>query len=107
MQRAAEFSLEMAQRTVDELRLLTGVFRQRLAGGEPVGDLVPRAFAAVSEAVIRAGGTALGQEQLLAGAALADGAVVDMKDGEGKGLAVLLPAYLHALAGREIGRAHV
>lgn len=102
MQRAAEFSLEMAQRTGDELRLLTGVFRQRLAGGEPLHDLVPRAFAAVSEAVIRAGGTALGQEQLLAGAALADGAVVDMKDGEGKGLAAVLPAYLHALGGQGV-----
>lgn len=102
MQRAGEFSLEMAQRTDDELRLLTGVFRQRLAGGEPLRDLVPRAFAAVSEAVIRAGGTALGQEQLLAGTALAEGAVVDMKDGEGKSLAAVLPAYLHALAGQGV-----
>ncbi len=102
MQRAGEFSLEMAQRTDDELRLLTGVFRQRLAGGEPLHDLVPRAFATVSEAVIRAGGTALGKEHLLAGAALAEGAIVDMKDGEGKSLTVILPAYLHALTGEGV-----
>ena len=102
VQRAGEFSLEMAQRTDDELRLLTGVFRQRLAGGEPLHDLVPRAFATVSEAVIRAGGTALGKEHLLAGAALAEGAIVDMKDGEGKSLTAVLPAYLHALAGQGV-----
>lgn len=102
MQRAGEFSLEMAQRTDDELRLLTGVFRQRIAGGEPVRDLVPRAFAAVSEATIRAGGAAFSREQLLAGAALAEGMVVDMKDGEGKSLTAVLPAYLHALAGQGV-----
>jgi preprotein translocase subunit SecA len=102
VQRAGEFSLEMAQRTGDELRLLTGVFRQRIACGEPVRDLVPRAFAAVSEATIRAGGAALRREQLLAGAALTEGRVVDMKDGEGKSLTAVLPAYLHALAGQGV-----
>jgi preprotein translocase subunit SecA len=92
----------MAQRSAEELRLLTGVFRQRLAGGEPVHDLVPRAFAAVSEATIRAGGAAFSREQLLAGAALADGVIVDMKDGEGKSLTIVLPAYLHALGGQGV-----
>ncbi len=95
-----EFSLEMAQRTDEELRLLTGALRQRLAGGELLRDLLPEAFAALSEAAIRAGGAAFSKEQLLAGAALAEGVIVDMKDGEGKGLTAILPSYLHALAGQ-------
>jgi preprotein translocase subunit SecA len=85
-----------------ELANLTGTLRQRLAGGESFDDVLPEAFAAVSEAGRRTVATPDSEEQLIAGAALASGAVVDMKDGEGKSLAATLTAYLHALSGRGV-----
>jgi preprotein translocase subunit SecA len=99
--RARQSRPGLAECTDAQLAGLTGAFRQRLTGGESLDDVLPEAFADVSEAARRVA-AACSEEQLIAGAALVSGAVVDMKDGEGKGLAAMLPAYLHALSGRGV-----
>ena len=82
-----------------ELRELTGAFRQRLAGGETLDDLLPEAFAAVREAAGRTIGKRHFDVQLMAGAALHWGMAAEVKDGEGKTIAATLTAYLNALTG--------
>ena len=66
---------------------------------EPLLDLLPQAFALVVESIRRTTGLTLHREQLLGGIALFSGGIAEMQTGEGKTLAALLPAYLHALSG--------
>ena len=87
-----------------ELRAMTDTFRQRLAEGESLDDLLPEAFAVVREAARRTLGQFHYKVQLMGGAALHLGNIAEMKTGEGKTLVSTLPVYLNAL---EIGRAHV
>jgi preprotein translocase subunit SecA len=82
-----------------ELRALTPEFRQRLADGETLDDLLPEAFAAVREAAKRTLGQRHFDVQLMGGGALYMGNIAEMKTGEGKTLTGVLPAYLNALAG--------
>src|SRR4051794_17181244 len=82
-----------------ELRALTDTFRDRLAGGETLDDLLPEAFAVVREAARRTLGQFHYKVQLMGGVALHLGNVAEMKTGEGKTLVSTLPAYLNALAG--------
>jgi preprotein translocase subunit SecA len=100
--RAAEFGRYMSRRTDAEFRGMTPVFRQRLAAGQPPADLAAEAFAAVREAVGRAGGPWLTDPQLAAGAALTGGMVAEIADDEGNRLVSVLPAYFHALAGKGV-----
>lgn len=90
---------EMAARSDAELRVLTDSYRLRLAGGQSMFALMPEAFAAVREAAKRAIGQRHRDQQVLAGAALHMGTVVELRAGEGKTLAITLPAYLNALGG--------
>lgn len=85
-----------------ELRALTDEYRERLADGETLDDLLPEAFATVREAAKRVLGQRHYDGQIMGGAALHMGYVAEMKTGEGKTLAGTLPAYLNALSGQGV-----
>ena len=84
----------------DDLRRRTELFRERLAKGETIDDLLPEAFAAVREAARRTLGQRHFDVQLLGGMALHKGHVAEMKTGEGKTLVASLALYLNALEGK-------
>src|SRR3954463_2424465 len=97
---------EMEARSDDELRSLTGSWREELdqiddadKKQEHLDDLLPEAFAAVREAGTRTLGQRHFDVQIMGGAALHFGWVAEMKTGEGKTLVATLPAYLNALSG--------
>ena len=85
-----------------ELRAKTDEFRQRLADGETLDDLLIEAFATVREASRRVLGQRHFDVQLMGGAALHFGNIAEMKTGEGKTLTAVLPSYLNALAGKGV-----
>ncbi|HET6917780.1 MAG TPA: preprotein translocase subunit SecA [Acidimicrobiales bacterium] len=85
---------QLAHRTVE--------FRERLANGEDLNDLLIEAFAAVREAARRTIGQRHFDVQLMGGAALHFGWIAEMKTGEGKTLVSTLPVYLNALAGKGV-----
>ena len=82
-----------------ELRAETDKFKERLADGESLDDILPEAFASVREAARRTLGQRHYDVQIMGGAALHLGNIAEMKTGEGKTLVSTLPAYLNALAG--------
>ena len=82
-----------------ELRALTDQFRERLADGETLDDLLLEAFATAREAARRVLGQRPFDVQVMGAAALHFGNIAEMKTGEGKTLTGVLPAYLNALAG--------
>ena len=84
----------------EELRALTGRFKERSERGEPLDDLLPEAFAAVREASVRSLKMRHFDVQLIGGIVLHQGTIAEMKTGEGKTLVATLPAYLNALSGR-------
>jgi preprotein translocase subunit SecA len=88
--------------SMEELRAKTGEFKERLARGEPLDDLLPEAFAAVREASVRELGMRHFDVQLIGGIVLHEGKIAEMKTGEGKTLAATLPIYLNALTGRGV-----
>ncbi len=85
-----------------ELRAKTDAFRQRLAEGETLDDILPEAFAAVREASWRVLGMKPFRVQLIGGIVLHQGRIAEMKTGEGKTLVAVLPAYLNALTGEGV-----
>ena len=85
-----------------ELQAMTVEFRERLANGETLDDLMPEAFATVREAAQRVIGQRHFDVQIMGGAALHMGNIAEMKTGEGKTLVSTLPAYLNALAGQGV-----
>jgi preprotein translocase subunit SecA len=97
-----ELSGQMAGLTDAELRAQTEVFRERLAEGESLDDLLIEAFAVVREAATRVLGQRHYDEQLMGGMALHFGWIAEMKTGEGKTLVSTLPVYLNALAGNGV-----
>ncbi|MDZ4158588.1 MAG: hypothetical protein U1B80_02260, partial [Anaerolineaceae bacterium] len=86
----------------DELRAKTGDFRQRLAEGATLDDLLPEAFATVREASKRTLGLRHYDVQLIGGVTLHQGKIAEMRTGEGKTLVATLPVYLNALTGRGV-----
>ncbi len=86
----------------DELRANTIAFKERVANGAPLDDLLPEAFAAVREAARRTIGQRHFDVQLMGGAALHQGNIAEMKTGEGKTLVSTLPGYLNALEGKGV-----
>ena len=86
----------------DELRGQTELFRQRLADGTKLDDLLPEAFATVREAAVRTLGQRHYDVQLIGGIALHRGEIAEMKTGEGKTLVATLAVYLNALAGKGV-----
>jgi preprotein translocase subunit SecA len=83
----------------EALRNKTQEFRQRLADGTRLDDLLPEAFATVREAAWRTLGMRHFDVQLIGGMVLHDGRIAEMRTGEGKTLVATLPAYLNALPG--------
>jgi len=86
----------------DQLIAKTTEFKQRLANGETLDDLLPEAFAVVREAGKRVLGLRHFDVQLLGGTILHKGQIAEMKTGEGKTLVSTLPAYLNALTGKGV-----
>ena len=85
-----------------ELRAKTEEFKQRLAAGETLDDILPEAFAVVREAAWRVLGMKPFRVQLIGGIVLHQGRIAEMKTGEGKTLVAVLPAYLNALTGKGV-----
>ena len=93
---------EYKQLTDAELQAKTPEFKERLANGETLDDILPEAFAAVREAADRVLGMRPYPVQLVGGIVLHQGRIAEMKTGEGKTLVATLPAYLNALTGEGI-----
>lgn len=85
-----------------DLKNKTFDFKDRLAKGEKLDDLLPEAFAAVREAAKRTLGQRHFDAQLIGGQVLHGGGGAEMKTGEGKTLVATLPAYLNALTGKGV-----
>ncbi|MEO0361565.1 MAG: preprotein translocase subunit SecA, partial [Pseudomonadota bacterium] len=83
----------------DELKAKTPAFKERLAAGETLDDLLPEAFATVREAARRTLGMRPFDVQLIGGLMLHQGKIAEMKTGEGKTLMATMPVYLNALEG--------
>ncbi|MCI6637759.1 MAG: preprotein translocase subunit SecA [Lachnospiraceae bacterium] len=86
----------------DELRAKTKEYKDRLAGGETLDDLLPEAFATVREAAKRVLGMEPYRVQIIGGIILHQGRIAEMKTGEGKTLVSTMPAYLNALTGKGV-----
>ncbi len=86
----------------EALRGKTAQFKERLAKGETLDDLLPEAFAAIREAADRVLGLRPYPVQLLGGIVLHQGRIAEMKTGEGKTLVAILPCYLNALTGEGV-----
>ena len=84
------------------LQAKTPEFKQRLADGETLDDILPEAFAACREAAWRVLGMRPYRVQLIGGIILHQGRIAEMRTGEGKTLVATLPAYLNALSGKGV-----
>jgi len=95
-------SLEPEMKAISDegFRELTAKFRQELAGGKTLDDLLPEAFAAVREVAWRRLKMRHFDVQLIGGFVLHEGKISEMKTGEGKTLVATLPMYLNALPGK-------
>ncbi len=92
----------MSVLTDDELRGKTAEFKERIANGETLDDILPEAFAVCREAAWRSVGMKHFKVQIIGGIALHQGRIAEMKTGEGKTLVATLPAYLNALEGKGV-----
>ena len=86
----------------EELKGKTAQFKERLAKGETLDDILPEAFAAIREAAWRVLGMRPYPVQLIGGIVLHQGRIAEMKTGEGKTLVAILPCYLNALTGEGV-----
>lgn len=92
----------MAALSDEELRNNTKLFKERLAAGETLDDILPEAFATVREAGRRVLNMEHFRVQLIGGLVLHQGRISEMKTGEGKTLVSTCPAYLNALTGKGV-----
>ena len=93
---------EMQKLSDEELRDKTRIFKERLAKGETLDDILPEAFAVVREAAKRTLNMEHFRVQLIGGIVLHQGRIAEMRTGEGKTLVSTAPAYLNALAGKGV-----
>ncbi len=93
---------EMMSKSDEELRDNTRIFKERLAAGEILDDILPEAFATVREAARRTLNMEHFPVQLIGGIVLHQGRIAEMRTGEGKTLVSTAPAYLNALAGKGV-----
>ena len=93
---------EYAAMTDAQLQAKTPEFKERLANGETLDDILPEAFATVREAAKRVIGLYPYRVQLIGGIVLHQGRIAEMKTGEGKTLVAVLPSYLNALTGEGV-----
>ena len=97
-------SFELAHKALTDaqLRAKTAEFRERLAKGETLDDLLPEAFSVVREATDRVMGKRQFRVQMMGGIVLHEGRIAEMKTGEGKTLTATMPSYLNALTGKGV-----
>ena len=93
---------EMEALSDAELRAKTEEFKERIAGGESLDDILPEAFAVCREGAWRSLGMKHFYVQVIGGIVLHQGRISEMKTGEGKTLVATLPAYLNALSGKGV-----
>ena len=86
----------------DELKAKTKEFKNRLADGQTLDDILPEAYATVREAARRVLGMEHYRVQIIGGIVLHQGRIAEMRTGEGKTLVSTLPAYLNALEGKGV-----
>ena len=94
------FEASIKELSDEALRAKTTEFRERLAQGSKLDDLLPEAFAVVREAGVRALGMRHFDVQLIGGQVLHQGKIAEMRTGEGKTLVATLALYLNALPGK-------
>ena len=92
----------MMQLSDEELKAKTKEYKDRLAKGETLDDLLPEAYATVREAARRVLGMEHYRVQIIGGIILHQGRIAEMRTGEGKTLVSTLPAYLNALEGKGV-----
>jgi preprotein translocase subunit SecA len=97
-----ELEPAVAQLSDGQLQAKTGEFRERLAQGETLDDLLTESFAVVREVARRTLAQRHFDVQLVGGIVLHEGKIAEMKTGEGKTLAATLPVYLNALTGKGV-----
>jgi preprotein translocase subunit SecA len=93
---------ELEKLSDDELKGKTAEYRQRVANGEALEDILFEAYATVREAFKRAMGVRLFDVQMMGGIVLHEGDIAEMRTGEGKTLVATMPLYLNSLTGRNV-----
>ena len=93
---------QFREKTDDDLRAMTGIFRERLERGETLDDILPEAFATVREVSRRVLNMRHFDVQIIGGIVLHQGKIAEMATGEGKTLVATLPAYLNGLTGKGV-----
>ena len=101
-QRTLDLEPQYAAMTDKELQAQTPAFKERLAKGETLDDLLPEAFAVCREAMWRVIGIKPYPVQIVGGIVLHQGRIAEMKTGEGKTFVAALPSYLNALTGKGV-----
>ena len=102
VEQIAKFETDIEQLDDDALQAKTVEFRQRLADGQTLDDILPEAFAVVREAGKRALGMRHFDVQMIGGMVLNEGKIAEMRTGEGKTLVATLAIYLNALEGEGV-----
>ncbi len=102
MQKISALELEVMRYPDEDFAAKTEEFRQRLAKGEPLDNLLPEAYALVREAARRKLGERIFDVQLMGAIVLHKGRITEMKTGEGKTLASVPAAYLNSLTGKGV-----
>ena len=97
-----ELEPEMEKLSDSELTAKTAYFKEQLANGKTLDEILPEAFAVVREASKRVLGMRHFDVQLIGGIILHQGRIAEMKTGEGKTLVATLPVYLNALTGEGV-----
>lgn len=97
-----ELEPKMQALTDEQLKGKTAEFKERLAKGHTLDDILPEAYAVVREAAVRTLGQRAFRTQMIGGIVLHQGRIAEMKTGEGKTLLATLPAYLNALEGKGV-----
>jgi len=100
--RISEFENTISALNDEDLKRKTITFKNAIANGKSIDELLPEAFAVVREASKRILNMRHFDEQLIGGMVLHDGRIAEMRTGEGKTLVATLPAYLNALAGQGV-----
>ena len=100
LEQIASYEAGLKDLNGEELKAKTTVFKERLAKGETLDDLLPEAFATMREAAWRILKQRHFDVQMIGGIVLHRGQIAEMKTGEGKTLVATLPLYLNALAGK-------
>lgn len=100
LRQVRSYKEQMAVLSDAQLSHMTEVFRERLAKGETLDDIMPEAFAAICEADYRVLGKFPYDVQVMGAAAMHQGKLIEMNTGEGKTLVATLPLYLNALSGK-------